>query len=194
MEWKRMIGRGLRLAATVFGLLLSSAAALAEEASVLWSALADGGHVALMRHAEAPGFGDPDNFALEDCDTQRNLSAAGRDQARAIGDRFRDHGIAVARVHSSQWCRCLETAGLLALGDVIPTPALNSFFRDRERGPQQTASVRRLIDEATGRQPLVLVTHQVNITALTGIVPASGEIVVVKPHGEELAVSGRIRP
>ena len=94
--------------------LISAAYAFADGAedrqTMLWQALASGGHVALIRHAEAPGIGDPAEFDLDDCSTQRNLSEQGRAQAKAIGDRFRANGISVAQVQSSQWCRCLETA------------------------------------------------------------------------------------
>ncbi len=161
--------------------------------AALWAALASGGHVALLRHALAPGTGDPAGFRLEDCATQRNLSPAGRGQARALGERFRKNGAANVAVFSSLWCRCLETARLLDLGEVTPLPALNSFFRDPSREAAQTAALRRLIRERGGGKSLVLVTHQVNITALTGVFPQSGEIVVVRPEGDGLKVIGHIR-
>lgn len=180
--------------------LISAAYAFADAAEdrheVLWRALASGGHVALMRHAEAPGIGDPAEFDLDDCGTQRNLSGQGRAQAKAIGDRFRANRIASARLHSSQWCRCLETAHLLDLGTVQSNPALNSFFRDDARESQRTAAARQLIRTQAGTDsdtPLVLITHQVNITALTGAFPASGEIVVVKPTANGVETVGRIR-
>ena len=162
----------------------------------LWQSLANGGHVALMRHAQAPGIGDPAEFDLDDCSTQRNLSEQGRAQAKAIGDRFRANGIASAQVQSSQWCRCLETARLLDLGTVQPNPALNSFFRDDAKESERTAATRQLIRTQAGTDsdgPLVLVTHQVNITALTGVFPASGEIVVVKPTADGVETLGSIR-
>lgn len=165
----------------------------AESQTALWAALKGGGHVALMRHALAPGTGDPADFRLGDCATQRNLSAAGREQARAIGERFRENGAVDVVIYSSQWCRCLETARLLDLGPVAPLPALNSFFRDRSQEAERTAAVRRLIRERGGGSSLVLVTHQVNITALTGVFPQSGEIVVVRPEDGDLTVVGRIR-
>ena len=145
------------------------------------------GLVVMMRHAEAPGTGDPANFRLDDCSTQRNLSAAGRSQATRIGSAFRQNQIAIAQVLSSQWCRCLETAKLLNLGQVKPFPALNSFFQNRRTADQQTNTVRSLIrSHRTVNGVMVLVTHQVNITALTGIVPASGEMVILKaqPNGQ----------
>ena len=84
-----------------------------------------GGHILMIRHALAPGTGDPANFQIGDCSTQRNLDDRGRDQARAIGDWLRSKGITSARIYSSQWCRCLETAKLLKLGPVAELPALN---------------------------------------------------------------------
>lgn len=146
----------------------------------LWNALRSPGHVALMRHALAPGTGDPAAFTLGDCSTQRNLSADGRRQAADIGARFRANGIATARVLSSQWCRCLETARALRLGTAGEFPLLNSFFREMDRQAQQTEELRQWLADQPPDGTLVLVTHQVNITALTGIFPASGEIVVLR--------------
>lgn len=168
------------------------AAALTEEQ--LWTLLGTGEATALMRHALAPGTGDPADFAIDDCATQRNLSDTGREQARAIGERFRTHGIDTARVHASRWCRCLETARLLDLGEVQPFEGLHSFFRDRAAEPERTAATLTLIRAQTraGSPPLVLVTHQVNITALTGIFPDSGEIVVVRPDADGVEILGRI--
>lgn len=165
----------------------------AEEA--LWQALRQGDAVALMRHALAPGTGDPPNFTLDDCRTQRNLSAQGRAQARAIGERLREHGISQAEVYASQWCRCLETAELLGLGEVEALPALNSFFREPARGPAQTAAVLDFLAERDGGEAVVLVTHQVNITALTDVFPRSGEIVVARRDGDGgLTALGRLPP
>jgi phosphohistidine phosphatase SixA len=180
------------LASTVFALLLATGPAQADDA--LWEALVDGGHVALMRHAEAPGTGDPANFRLEDCGTQRNLDQTGRDQARRTGEAFRERGVEVGQVLSSRWCRCLETAELLALGEVVPFAPLDSFFGDRSRGPDQTEAVRAFLADADTEGPsLVMVTHQVNITALTGIFPRSGEIVVLRLGGpDKFATIGAI--
>jgi broad specificity phosphatase PhoE len=145
-----------------------------------WNELRSGGHVLLMRHAETdPGVGDPPGFRIGDCSTQRNLSAAGRLQSRRIGERFTGNGIPVAGVLSSRWCRCLETARL-AFGKVVPEPALDSFFADRRSSDEQTAAVRARIQAFRGPGNLVMVTHQVNITALTGKFPAPGEIFVVR--------------
>jgi len=90
-----------------------------------------GGHILMIRHAYAPGSGDPANFKIGDCATQRNLDDRGRSQARAIGDWLRSKGIKDAKIYSSQWCRCLETATLLGLGPVAELPALDSFYGSR---------------------------------------------------------------
>lgn len=161
--------------------------------AALWEALGSGQHLALLRHAIAPGGGDPAGFTLGDCSSQRNLSDQGRDQARRIGAQFRANQIDVAGVFSSAWCRCLETAELLNLGPVQPLPALNSFFQNYRSREPQTRALREWLAQQDLRQPLVLVTHQVNITALTDVYPASGELVVVR-RGEsgELMVVGTL--
>ena len=153
----------------------------AAEETALWRALASKGHVALLRHAIAPGTGDPSAFALGDCGTQRNLSEEGREQAARIGARFRENGMETAQIFSSQWCRCLETARLLGLGPVTELPILNSFFQRPERRNRQTQALEKWLASQDLDGPLVLVTHQVNITALTGVYPASGELVVIRP-------------
>jgi phosphohistidine phosphatase SixA len=155
------------------------ASATADDAT-LWRALASKGHFALLRHAIAPGTGDPPGFTLGDCDTQRNLSAEGRAQAERIGARLRENGIAAARVLSSQWCRCLDTAELLNFGAVEELPLLNSFYRHSERRERQTDGLEEWLADQEFDRPLVLVTHQVNISALTGVFPASGELVILR--------------
>lgn len=175
------------LVATLFVAFVAvqPAAARAQDgASALWDALRGGGHVVLMRHALAPGTGDPADFRLDDCSTQRNLSQQGRDQARAIGNAFRSNGVDVGRVLSSQWCRCLETARLLDLGEVEEEPMLNSFFGNRARGPAQTEALEAFLSRPVDGPTLVLVTHQVNITGATDVFPRSGEMVVIRPDGE----------
>jgi phosphohistidine phosphatase SixA len=170
---------------TALAALLAAALALpqpaaAQDAGEAWAALKQPGTVAIMRHALAPGGGDPANFELGDCATQRNLNDAGREQARRIGQAFRDQGIQVDRVLTSQWCRCRDTAELLDLASVEDFPALNSFFEDRSTRDQQTRAVRDFLQEAPDDEKLVLVTHQVNITALTDVFPSSGEVVVIE--------------
>lgn len=146
----------------------------------LWESLAKGDHLVLIRHALAPGFGDPGTVDLNDCSTQRNLSDEGREQARKMGDLFRANGINNAMMRTSQWCRCRETANLMDLGDVQDMTALNSFFqRSQNRAPQLRA-FEQWLSTADLSTPNVLITHQVFITAMTDYVPSSGEIVFVK--------------
>jgi phosphohistidine phosphatase SixA len=158
-----------------------------------WPAIADGA-IVLFRHADAPGVGDPPGFKLNDCRTQRNLDEAGRAQARRIGQTFRERGIAVGAVRSSQWCRARETADLAFPGQRQDEAAFNSFFANREVEPAQTAAARRLLSRWKGPGAMVVVTHQVNITALTGVAPMSGEGVVVRHSADGLQVVGRIAP
>lgn len=164
--------------------VVSPGPVVAAEESTLWAKLRAGGHIVLMRHALAPGIGDPEEFTLDDCATQRNLSDAGRDQARRIGDRFRENRVEVTRVFSSQWCRCEETAELLGLGAVTLLPALNSFFqRTGRRGPQ-THAMREWLVENRSAGTLVFVTHQVNISALTDQYTTSGEMIIARVQND----------
>jgi len=151
------------------------------------------GHVILMRHASAPGSGDPDGFRLEDCATQRNLSAAGHAEAAAIGATLRTLGVDRAAIYSSRWCRCLDTARGLGLGTVTPLPALDSFYADRAMADERTAALKAWLAAADLTVPVVLVTHQVNITALTDVVPAQGEWVVARRSGDRWDVVARRR-
>jgi len=159
---------------------LSSLSVSTSFANEIWPALRSGEHLVLMRHALAPGTGDPAGFVVNDCTTQRNLSDTGREQARRIGELFRANGIDSARVFSSQWCRCLETSRLLDLGPVTEQPIINSFFQAFHREELQTRQLTEWLAEQDLTQPLVLVTHQVNITAFSGIYPSSGELVVMR--------------
>lgn len=150
----------------------------------LWSLLqqADGtGYVILLRHALAPGVGDPPNFQLNDCSTQRNLSQEGRRQAVRLGEAIRSRKIPVARVLSSQWCRCLETAQLMDVGKVEPFPPLNSFFENRSQSYRQTAQVRQFLWEHRHQTGVtIMISHQVNILALSEVSLGSGEGVVLR--------------
>lgn len=153
-----------------------------------------GGAVLMIRHAEAPGTGDPSGFVLDDCRTQRNLSADGRQQAKAIGDWLRAKGIERARVFSSQWCRCLDTARLMGIGEVRPLPALNSFYqRPQDREPNIAALRAFLAEQPNDGQLLVLVTHQVTISALTGEYTSSGHGALLSPGaGGKYDLAGKL--
>lgn len=149
----------------------------------LWKRLAGGGHVIVMRHAATtPGVGDPAGFRLGDCATQRNLSPAGRADARAIGAAFRRHAVPVGRVLTSRWCRCVESAEL-AFGRAEPADMVNSTWQESAaEADRKVAAVRTYV--AAYREPgnLVLVTHDVNVRALTGTSLAMGEMVVAQPR------------
>ena len=177
--------------------LVAARASDAAEQSTLWDALRSGEAFAIMRHALAPGTGDPEALDLNDCSTQRNLSDEGRDQATSIGAGFVRQGIETARVYSSEWCRCRETAALLKIGAVEILKPLNSFFRFPGRRDGQIDALKTWLDESLSKDrtptPLVLVTHQVVITALTGVFPRSGEVVIVRRGADgAIAVLGSL--
>jgi phosphohistidine phosphatase SixA len=146
-----------------------------------------------MRHATAPGVGDSSNFDVNDCSTQRNLSNEGRQQASKIGEKIRKHGIKTASVFSSAWCRCRETAELLNIGKVSTLQPLNSFFRNSAQRQPQTNTLKDWLAKYKFNSPLFLVTHNVNIRALTGAYTNQGDIVVVRiePTGG-LVVLGKL--
>jgi len=188
--------REARRAFLAASLFLLAAPAVADEAQA-WKALREGGHVALIRHASTvSGLGDPPGYKLDDCRSQRNLSEAGREESRRLGERFRQEGVSVEKVYTSPWCRCRDTA-TEAFGKAEDWSALSSFFDDRGREPELTERVKNRIGTYSTRRPkgtVVMVTHNVNIAALTGLSVGTGEIVVVRPDGCcGLRVVGRIR-
>jgi broad specificity phosphatase PhoE len=158
--------------------------------------LARPGRLLLLRHANAPGIGDPAEFTLGDRLSQRNLDAAGRAQAAAFGARLRTAGVEAAVVYSSQWCRCLETARLLEVGEVIELPALNAFLNRPVERVRRAAALRGFLAAlpADG-PPVVLVTHQIVITALTGGYAAAGGGLLLRLNGTSAPrVLGEIEP
>ena len=169
----------------------------ADEAQEAWTALAAGGHIALIRHGNAPpGFGgDPPGFRLDDCSTQRNLDDEGRAQAKALGDAFRSHGVRVDRVLSSPVCRCLDTASLMSVGPVEHSMAL---LPDRDRANRvRLRELKDIVSKWRGPGTLVLVTHGFTIEPLVGTIPQQAETLVLRPMpGSETAVDivGRIQP
>lgn len=174
--------------------LLALASCLSSSA---WSLDLRDGDVVLYRHALAPGGGDPPGFRLGDCSTQRNLSDAGREQARRLGQALREQlgGVAVGAVWASPWCRTLETARLaFAAPPVQAQPAFASFFEQPDREAAALAAAREQLAAWRGPGVLVVVTHQVNITGLTGVFPASGEGVALRWDGPEPRLLGRIAP
>lgn len=176
----------MRVLLMVFFLIQAPIAA-ADELSLL----KQDGVVALMRHALAPGTGDPAGFELGECGTQRNLDDRGRAQARRTGQAMREAGVAFDHVWTSQWCRSRDTAELLGMGEVVEKPPLNSFFAGQGDRAGQTAETRTLIDALPSEDRLMIVTHQVNITALTGLRVRSGEIIVARRTDDGLDPVGR---
>lgn len=174
--------------------LLSTGFVHADE-SQAWSALREGRALLLMRHATAPGVGDPAGFTLGDCSTQRNLNEQGRAEGRRWGERLREQGIARVQLLSSRWCRAQDTAKAMNLGPVEPLPPLDSFFENRTTANQQMAALLVQINAMPTGVARVLVSHQVNITALTGVYPASGEgLILALPLTRPAKVLARIDP
>lgn len=168
--------------------------AQADEAAAM-AALARGEAVLMLRHALAPGVGDPDNFRLGDCATQRNLNDTGRAQARAWGPYLAGHGIDHARVFTSQWCRCRDTAEGMAIGEVTEMPSLNSFFQGRGDREEQTRTTISNVNALPSGAPVVLVSHQVNITALTGAYASANEgMILALPLTRPAKVLARVAP
>lgn len=171
-----------RLAPCVLAISLAIAPGLAaDDAKDPWAALVKGGHVVLIRHGNAPpGYGgDPPGFRLDDCMTQRNLDDVGREQARALGEAFRSRGVCVDRVLSSPWCRCVETARLMAVGPVESSWAL---VPDREPStPVRLLGLKEIVSAWRGPGTLVLVTHALTVRPLVGFLPGQAEAVVLRP-------------
>lgn len=172
---------------------LLALASLAHADDALWARLKAGGNVLLIRHAATePGLGDPPNFFLGDCRTQRNLSDAGREEARRVGRALKWRAVAVSEVRASQWCRTLETAELAFGHPPVPWEALNSLHKDPDREAERTRAVAALIATVRPPQNVALVTHNFNIRALTGISPSTAEIIVVRGEGGKVVVVGRL--
>jgi phosphohistidine phosphatase SixA len=170
---------------------------LALAQSELTNKLKDGTHILLMRHADAPGYGDPQNYQINQCSTQRNLGESGRKQAKSIGDWLSKQGIQEAKVYSSPWCRCIDTATLLNKGPVKKEASLGSFFDDMSQAKNQTSQLEKLI-AAERKQfpdmPIIMVTHHVNIQSYVGVVVNSGDMALVKVDASGKPVSFKLYP
>lgn len=164
--------------------LLTAQPAQAQSQDELRQLLQTPGVHAIMRHALAPGTGDPAQFDIDDCSTQRNLDDRGRAQSRATGQAFRDLGARFDTILTSQWCRCKETAALLNLGAPVEAPMLNSFFEDRSTAAEQTRALGDHLAGLPSDQRVMYVTHQVNITALTGRGVSSGEVFLIRANSD----------
>lgn len=162
-------------------LAMVSAAATAQDLS----RLAEGRQILMIRHAYAPGTGDPSNFRIGDCSTQRNLNDDGRAQAERLGAHLRAQGIDNARVLTSQWCRCSETAELLKIGNVEEFTGLNSFYTMPAKRGEWLEELRdhiALLGQRTD-EPVIMVTHAVTISAIAGTGVRSGEAVLLDLNG-----------
>ena len=138
-----------------------------------------GGKLIFIRHAYAPGSGDPDNFNLNDCSTQRNLSKEGQRQAKYIGEFFRNNKVKIDKVLSSEWCRCKETAKIF-FKNFSTNSFLNSFYSSKfaKNKDKQVKALKEYIKKFKSDKNLVLVTHYVLISEILNYGPSSGEIVV----------------
>jgi len=182
----------LTLIISICGLLIApqAKAAIADD-------LKDGQHVLLIRHADAPGYGDPAGYVIGQCSTQRNLGDYGKKQAKAIGSWLNKQGIDKAQMISSPWCRCSDTARLMDLGPVKIESSLGSFFDDMSLEKKQTKELEQLIQSELEKQakvPVILVTHHVNIRAFMGKNVSQGDMVLVKVNKNGEYVSHTIYP
>jgi len=197
MRTTRVSSRLVIVAAALLTVLLASRPGFtADEVDEAWAALVKGGHVAVIRHGNAPpGYGgDPPGMRVDDCSTQRNLDDKGREQARTLGQEFRTHGVRVDRVTASPMCRCQETGQLMAVGNVETSWAL---IPDRGPSPTRFLQLKEMVSSWSGPGTLVLVTHALTVAPLAGFLPAQAEIVVVKPAPDNPrggTVVGRIAP
>jgi len=167
------------------------------QASDLSQKLQSSEYVLLMRHARAPGVGDPANYSLDDCKTQRNLNAEGRAQAVSIGNWLRKQGVKNADVYSSIWCRCKDTAYLLKFGDYQVEPALASFFEDMSKAKESKLMLERFIErkiKTKQDKALIMVTHHVNILEYMGENIGSGDMVLAKVNTKGELVSYKLIP
>ena len=191
----RMV-HAIQFALFIAFMLAGGAANAADDSASAWTALRADGYVALIRHASAPGpVGDPADYKLDDCATQRNLSEQGRAEARVLGERFRAQRVKVGKIVSSQWCRCRQTAELMNIGPVEDAPTFNNAFVLKRDA--LTVRARATIGAWRGPGTLVVVTHGENILEMLGVRPREGEVIVVAPDPaseNKMRLIGRIGP
>jgi phosphohistidine phosphatase SixA len=186
-----------KFACRVWCVLVCALACTSVNASELSDKLQSSDYVLLMRHTRAPGIGDPANYTLNDCKTQRNLSDEGRKQAVAVGNWLKKQGLQTADVHTSAWCRCKDTAELLKLGRVTVEPTLASFFDNMAQAKTQNQKLEQFIAsqrQTKGKQALILVTHHVNIYEFMGENVASGDMVLAKVDSNGKMISYKLIP
>ena len=151
----------------------------AHSAEEVLTSLKEGGKIIFIRHALAPGNGDPENFDLNDCSTQRNLNQRGIEQSKFIGNIFNKNQIKIENVYSSEWCRCIDTAKF-AFKNYQTFSALNSFYdiRFEANEERQITQLKEFINQWNGKENIIFVTHFVVISSMLNIGTSSGEIVI----------------
>lgn len=171
----------------------------ADNVEAAWRALAGDGAVLIMRHAIAPGSGDPPGFRLDDCSTQRNLSDEGRTQAAGLGELLRSKDVRITKVMSSPWCRAIDTARSMGFTEIEVSNALWNLFYDPSDSEEKVSEARDLIRNWRGPGVLLMVTHGETLKAVTDAssYPPAGWSVVVQPDPETslgMRFIGRIPP
>jgi len=182
------------LARLLLALLLLPQGASADDA--LWRLVQGGGQVLFIRHATTtPGVGDPEGFRLEDCKTQRNLSEAGRAEAKRLGEALRSRKVPVGEVLSSPWCRCHDTAQLAFSTPGTPWTPLSNLFGRSQAADAQVRELRGRVGGYKGKANLVMISHGSVALPLTGVSPQQAEIIVLTPlRGDKFRVAGRLPP
>ncbi len=181
--------RKLTVPRLIFSILFSFFIFQTLHSETNWETLQEGNKIILIRHALAPGGGDPPGFKIDDCKTQRNLNEIGINQSKKIGKLFRVKNIPVDQVLSSQWCRCKDTAKY-AFSNFKEFPALNSTFQSQfnKNETKQIKEIKNFVENWDGDgKNLILITHYSIITAISNAVPASGEVIVVDKNFNVLA-------
>ena len=159
-------------------LIFASFASKSDEITLGHYATNQFGQVLFVRHALAPGYGDPAYFKFDDCETQRNLNSEGQLQAASLGKLLKKNRVSFLKVYSSQWCRCIDTARLMNVGHVIPFSGLNSFYQGIVPKKETLFKLRYFLNTLKDvKKPILLVTHYVTIEAITGVSVASGGVV-----------------
>lgn len=195
-----MLFRFLRLVMLLLPLAALQAMAVQAQAQAQAGELSDAikavnANVLFLRHALAPGFGDPAEFRIDDCSTQRNLDDAGRHQSRRLGAYLRDEGIGFDEILSSRWCRCVDTAAEMDVGEFTTFDGLNSFFNGHVDREVTLALLSAKLADLPPDGLVLMVTHQVVISAVTGIPPQSGGFVAYNSRtGEAKRAGTPVRP
>ena len=149
-------------------------------------------NVVFLRHSIAPGFGDPKNFKIDDCSTQRNLSKTGILQAISIGKFFIENNIEFSEILSSQWCRCKDTINEMNIGNWKTFPGLNSFFQNFSKKQIILPLLYDKLKNVQNDELILLVTHQVVISKITNLSPPSGGIVIYNTKNKKAKLISNI--